>query len=80
MTQEQLLKLADAYGKFEKITHWSVSMRILKKGDFFQSLIDGRDCRTATANKIINWFDKNWPDGLQWPRDIQRPSGKEDAA
>jgi len=55
-------------------------MRVLKKGNFFQTLKDGRDCRTTTANKVINWFSTNWPDGLEWPADIPRPSTKEDAA
>jgi len=80
MTPDHLIKLADLYGNHHNLTHWAVSMRMLKKGDFFQRLKNGGDCRTVTANKVVEWFSANWPADLEWPADIPRPSTKEDAA
>jgi hypothetical protein len=61
--------------------HWTISMRIFGKGDFFQKMIAGGDCRTSTAERVMRWFDANWPEDLTWPTDIPRPpKSKKEAA
>jgi hypothetical protein len=61
-------------------SHWAISMRIFAKGDFFQKLLAGGDCRTSTAERALQWFSDNWPDDLAWPRDIARPAKSKRAA
>lgn len=80
MTKNHIIKLAETYGAKLNLSHWAVSMRILKKGDFFLRLNNGRDCQTGTANKVLVWFSTNWPTDLDWPSDIPRPEKAEDAA
>ncbi len=79
----EIITLAEVYAAHASITHWSVSMRIFGKGDFFHKLINkGWDCRTRTAVRAKNWFSENWPDDLEWPEDVIRPDvkGKGEAA
>ncbi len=46
------------------------------KGGFFSGLGRGKDCTTATAERVLNWLDGFWPEDLPWPAAIMaRPSG-----
>lgn len=76
MTQRtHLIDLVQALSAHEGVTHFAISMRIFGKGDFFRGLIDkGWDCRTRTAERVMTWFDTNWPTDLTWPAHIARPS------
>lgn len=72
-TKHSLITLAETLAAHHGVTHFAISMRALGKGDFFKKLIDGADCRTATATRLLLWFAANWPIDLEWPRDVQRP-------
>lgn len=76
----ELIELAEAYAAHVGITHWAVSMRIFKKGDFFGKLMKGSDCRTRTAVRANQWLSDNWPSDLAWPGNIPRPTPTEEAA
>jgi len=76
MEIKSLIRLCDLYGKHQGITHWGVSMRARRKGDFFDRLKSGKDVRTRTASAVGEWFSKNWPSDLPWPEDIPRPGTK----
>jgi len=70
-----LITLAETLAAHQGVTHFAISMRALRKGDFFKKMKDqGADCRTRTAAKLMAWFDANWPRDLAWPRDIPRPT------
>ncbi len=68
-----LITLAQTLAAHQGVTHYAISMRALGKGDFFKKLIDGGDCRTTTAARIVAWCAQNWPADLEWPHDIPRP-------
>lgn len=79
--RDDLIALADALSAYDGVTHFAISMRIFRKGDFFKKLKAGGDCRTATAGRVMAFFDRCWPEDLEWPRDIPRPSkSKKEAA
>jgi hypothetical protein len=82
MEQKQaLITLAETLAAHQGVTHFAISMRALGKGDFFKKLMAGGDCRTATAARVLSWFDQNWAPDLEWPRDISRPpKSKKEAA
>ncbi|MGJ8606193.1 MAG: hypothetical protein ACSHXH_18935 [Marivita sp.] len=76
-----LITLAETLATHQGVTHFAISMRVHRKGDFFKNLMDGSDCRTATAAKVLAFFHDNWPADLEWPADIPRPkTSKEEAA
>lgn len=70
-----IIELAQTLATYEAVTHFAISMRIFGKGDFFHGMIaKNRDCRTQTAERVMTWFDKNWPADLEWPKHVARPS------
>ncbi len=73
-TTRHLLALAEALGRYKRVTPDAICARALGKGHFFHRLAIGGDCRTATAERLLGWFDDQWPSDLEWPRDIPRPS------
>lgn len=73
VTKEMLITLAETLAAHQGVTHFAISMRALGKGDFFKKLMAGGDCRTATAARVLAWFDQGWPGDLEWPRDVPRP-------
>lgn len=76
-----LIELAQTQAAHEGVTHFAISMRIFGKGDFFHGLITkDSDCRTRTAERVLKWFDTNWPADLAWPKHIARPSAEARAA
>jgi hypothetical protein len=80
-TKHPLLALCEALAAHQDVTHFAISMRIMAKGDFFKGLMrPGADCRTRTATRVLDWFDANWPEDLEWPRQIPRPQKKKEAA
>ncbi len=83
MTQRQhLISLVEMLAAHQGVTHYAISMRALGKGDFFKKMIElGYDCRTRTAERLMRWFSDNWPNELDWPADIPRPTpNKKEAA
>ncbi|SFI80581.1 hypothetical protein SAMN05216258_109239 [Albimonas pacifica] len=74
--RQHIVSLAERMAAHQGVTHFAISMRIFGKGDFFKGLIDGRDCRTKTASRALSWFALNWPNDLEWPREIPRPKVK----
>jgi hypothetical protein len=73
-----LIKLAEQMAAHEGVTHFAISMRALRKGDFFKNLMKPNgDCRTRTASRLFQWFSDHWPEDLEWPEGIPRPSKSE---
>jgi hypothetical protein len=35
---------------------------------------------TDRAFRALSWFSDNWPDDLEWPEGIERPTNKNEAA
>lgn len=71
---QQIVRLAETMMAHERVTHWAISRRIGANGDFVDRMMRGKDCQTGTYISIIKRFDEIWPDDLEWPRDIPRPS------
>lgn len=80
-TAKALLDLAQALSAHDGVSLQALSGRALGKGGFFARLTRGGDCETATAERVLTWFDANWPRDLDWPRDVPRPpKSKKEAA
>jgi hypothetical protein len=73
-TTRALVTLAEALAEHEFTSLDALSGRVLGKGGFFDRLKNGGDCRTATAERVLLWFDAVWPDDLPWASDAPRPS------
>jgi hypothetical protein len=76
-----LVSLAEAYGKHCNLKLSSVSTYATGGGTFFRNLKAGTaGCTLKTAATVLQWFADNWPDDLEWPRDIARPAKTKKAA
>ena len=76
--RQNLITLAETFAAHQCVTHHAVSMRALGKGNFFKKMIEqGDDCRTRTAERLLQWFSDHWPHDLIWPADIPRPAPTE---
>lgn len=73
---DNLITLADVFADHIGVKHHAISMRLLGKGDFFQSLKNQGDCRTKTAERVLQGFADCWPDDLEWPQGIPRPEAR----
>jgi hypothetical protein len=75
--EQHLTALCDAYANHMSITHWRVSFLVRGDGSFFKRLKDGSTCTLKTFRKSIQWFSDHWPEDLEWPEGIPRPSKSE---
>jgi hypothetical protein len=74
MKKHQLISLAETYAEHRGLTLPTVSTYAAGDGKFFSALKGKASCTIARAERLVGWFDANWPADLAWPRDIPRPS------
>lgn len=79
MTEQDLLALGETYSHHSGLTLKTVGLYVADDGKFFQKFAEGRSCTLKRANAVVSWFSENWPDDLEWPPAITRPSKKEAA-
>jgi hypothetical protein len=70
---KNLIHLCEQICDHEGITHWAVSRRIYKKGDFFHRIKNGTRPFADTIEKGIRALSESWPADLEWPEHIARP-------
>lgn len=78
--REQLLTVADAYLAAGKISRTRLSTIIFNGGLALDRIAAGGDLNTGTFEKAMQWFSTNWPEGVSWPENIDRPPHKNEAA
>ena len=74
MQTQTLTKIATEYAQQTGLKLSTVSTYAANDGKFFKSLSEGAGCTLRKADRVIQWFDENWPADLEWPQDIPRPS------
>lgn len=70
-----LFRLATTLAAHEAVGLEALSGRASGKGGVFAKFSRGQDCHTATAERLLAWFDQVWPSDLAWPEGaIPRPN------
>lgn len=77
---QQIVSLGETLADHHCTKHWTISKLVSTKSDFLHRLHNGADMGTRTYEATLQRFSDIWPDDLQWPHDIPRPSVKKDAA
>jgi hypothetical protein len=78
--REQLVLLAQAYGRAKKRSLATISTEFLSNGLILPRMAEGHaDVTTGTFERAVLKFDKKWPIDLPWPAGIARPSLVADA-
>ena len=81
MKSIDLVNLAALYAAHVGLTVSTVATYAQRDGKFFARLAEGGGCTLRVAERNLRWFSDNWPNDLEWPRDIVRPpKGKREAA
>lgn len=80
MQARDLLTLAETLSGHRNWSLSTVAVYAANDGKFFQRISCGGSCTLRTASKVLSWFSDNWPDDLEWPQGIERPSKKRSAA
>ena len=72
-TTTHILILSDAYIAHQKIAQKTLSSRLFKDVNKLPALYSGADITVSRFNDTMEWFAKNWPEGLAWPVVVPRP-------
>lgn len=73
-----LLTLADDYERAAKVSDTTLSFRVFGDSKKLFALRAGADITTGRFNDAMVWFASNWPEGVAWPKGIERPVGPAD--
>ena len=75
-----LIALAEMFARHSGRSLATVSNLVSGGGRFFERLRGEASCTLRTYERVLTWFDGNWPADLPWPADVPRPKQKKDAA
>lgn len=85
--KDQLLHVAHLYaaavgskGRDGQPSLSSPSMRVFGDGKSFARIAAGGDLTTGNFERAMRWFSENWPEGTEWPSEVERPVAIGDAA
>lgn len=81
MLRDQLVRVTDCYGAALGIGRQRVSTIVLNRGPTLDGLAAGKkDVNTGTFERAMQWLSDNWPEGAEWPAEVERPNASEDRA
>ena len=69
-----LVTLSETYASHVGLALSTVSTYAANDGKYFGKIKSGAGCTIAKAERLVDWFDQNWPADLAWPADVPRPS------
>jgi len=71
---DHIVTLATAYGSHEGVENSTVSWRVFGDSKKLDAIIGGADLQVTRYERALSWFSANWPEGLDWPLAVPRPS------
>lgn len=73
---DRLLAVFDAYCAAVELAPATVSARLLGRGGRIAELREGGDMGSRTIHALLVKFSQSWPEGAEWPANVERPSAK----
>ena len=77
LKQNHILSLASQYSIHTGMGETSLAQSVMNDRSFFKRIRKGRSNTIKTYTSVLQWFSDNWPDGLAWPDEIERPAIKD---
>lgn len=72
---DQLIAVATTFHEARKLSLSRVSGLVFQDGNKLKHIVNGKaDLTTTRFENAMLWFSQNWPDGLEWPANISKPS------
>lgn len=78
--RDQLVAVADAYCVARRLSRSRVSTIVFSTGVALDRIAAGRDLNTGSWERAMRWFSDNWPEGAEWPAEVDRPATSTEAA
>jgi len=69
-----LTTLSEMLAKHLHRSEATISAWITGHARLFSRLRSGQGCNAHTYQDALVWFSSNWPNDLEWPSDIPRPT------
>lgn len=76
MDYEALISLAERMAQHTGRSEATLSDKAAGQARLFATLRAGGGCTVRTFQRVVFWFDENWPADLEWPSEISRPSNR----
>lgn len=73
ITETKLVTLGQLMSSASGMSESRIANLAGRDGAFFRRLREGKSCRLDTAGKMLIFFSRNWPAGIDWPNEIERP-------
>jgi hypothetical protein len=71
--RDQLISVMSAFSAASGMSTARLSTIIFNHGSKFDLIVRGADINTRSFERAMAWLSANWPEGVPWPADIQRP-------
>lgn len=78
--RHHLTTCAAAFAAITGLQVVTIGRRAAKDWRFFGRIAAGEGFTARKYDDVMNWFDRNWPDGEPWPADVPRPGHAPGAA
>lgn len=72
---DDLLSIIAAYSRARGLSESRVSTLCFGEGTRVRHLRAGGEMGALRVARAVQWFSDNWPDGVEWPGQIERPRG-----
>ena len=72
--RSHLLLLADIKLESSGMSRAAISRAALNDNTFLTRVDRGENFTIGNFDKVVRWLSENWPDGIDWPADIERPA------
>jgi hypothetical protein len=70
-----LLDLARIFGDAAKVSASTVGKRALNDNTVLARIAAGdMGFNIRTYDRLVAWFAENWPEGTEWPDNVERPA------
>jgi hypothetical protein len=70
-----LVDLTRVFGDATKLSAATVGKRALNDNTVLARISAGdMGFNIRTYDRLVRWFADNWPDGAEWPADVERPA------
>jgi hypothetical protein len=77
LCKSHLFRLAAIFRAATRVAPSAVGGRALNHSKFFARMTVPTTSFTArTYDRLVHWFSQHWPDGVEWPAEIVRPTAK----
>jgi hypothetical protein len=74
--REALISTVHGFVAGSRMGQRRLSTILFGSGARFDQICAGSDVSTGTYERVMRWLSDNWPEGAEWPQDVERPASQ----